>query len=68
MTISFQLDQPSEIALQQEAAGLGVTPEQLAADIVKRHLLVRADDAPFQQAMNASLRENEELLRRFAKR
>ena len=68
MTISFQLDATSQVALQEEAAAVGVTPEQLAADIVKRHLLARSpSDDPFRAALRASIRENDELLRRLAK-
>lgn len=66
MTISVQLDPPGLLALQKEAEVLGVTPEQLAAEIVKRHL-ARASDEAFRAALADSMRDNEELLSRLAK-
>jgi hypothetical protein len=68
MTIALQLDPSGFEALQAEAAELGVTPEQLAHDIVRRHLRARqgATDPAFRAALADSMRENEELLRRLA--
>lgn len=73
MTIALQLDPTGLTVLQKEAAELGITPEQLAADIVQRHIRARtggdttANDAAFRAALADSMRENEELLRRLAK-
>ena len=72
MTISLQLNPPGLNALQKEAEELGITPEQLASDIVERHLRARlvsgsANDAAFRAALATSMKENEELLGRLAK-
>jgi hypothetical protein len=74
MSIALKLDQSGLTALQEEAAELGVTVEQLANDILKRHVRARVEgaksrafDPAFQAALAASLKENEELLRRLAK-
>ena len=74
MTIALQLDETGVSALQTQAAELGVTPEQLATEIVRRHVLARAtpkaigpDDPLFKAALAASMKDNEELLRRLAK-
>jgi hypothetical protein len=73
MTIALQLDPTGFDVLRKEAEELGVTPEQLAHDIVQRHLRTRttpgagADDPAFRAALAASMKENEELLRRLAK-
>ena len=70
MTIALQLDPNGYSALTAEAAELGLTPEQLANEIVQRHLRARTsspDDPAFRAALTASMKENEELLRRLAK-
>jgi hypothetical protein len=74
MTIALQLDPSGYSALKTEAAELGITPEQLANEIVQRHLRERsqaasdsANDPAFMAALSASMKENEELLRRLAK-
>ena len=72
MTISLQLDPHGLTALQKEAEELGITPEQLANNIVERHIRSRfvsgsAGDDAFQAALATSMKENEELLRRLAK-
>ena len=74
MTIALQLDPPGLTALQAEAAELGITPEQLANDIVQRHLRSRVEatesgpgDPAFTAALTASMKDNEALLRRLAK-
>jgi hypothetical protein len=70
MTIALQLDATGYSALQAEASERGMTPEQLANEIVQRHLRARAgsvEDPAFKTALAASMKENEELLRRLAK-
>jgi hypothetical protein len=73
MTITIQLDGPGLAALQQEAANLGVSVEQLADTIIQRHVRGRAglgpvvDEATFRKAMADTFRENEELYRRLAR-
>ena len=69
MTIALQLDASGYSALQAEAHERGMTPEQLANEIVQRHLRTRAsaEDPAFRAALAASMKENEELLRRLAK-
>lgn len=72
MTIRVQLGGSGLAVLQQEAATLGVTVEQLATDILERHAGKAATaraipDDKFRAALADSLRENEELLRRLAK-
>jgi len=74
MTIAIQLEAQGLDMLQAEATELGVTPEQLANDIVQRHLRTRTDvankvanDSTFRAALSASITENSELLRRLAK-
>jgi hypothetical protein len=73
MTIAIPLEAPRFAVLQQEATDLGVTVEQLAADIIDRHIRIKtapgsavSDDA-FKTAMEATLRENDELYRRLAR-
>jgi hypothetical protein len=74
MTIALQLDPNGYSALEAEARALGLTPEQLANEIVNRHLRARLtstatgnSDPVFKSAFAASMNENEELLRRLAK-
>jgi hypothetical protein len=73
MTVMLNLEQPGLDALQQEAADLGVSVEQLANEIIRRHVRSRtatvqhADATAFRNAMTESMTENEELLRRLAK-
>jgi type II secretory pathway component PulM len=70
MTILLQLDPPAAEALRNEADGLGVSVEELAADIVRRHTTAKSaaiPDAKFRAVLADSLRDNEELLRRLAK-
>lgn len=72
MTIRVQLGGSGLAVLQQEAAALGVTVEQLATDILERHAgkataARTIPDDKFRAVLADSLRENEELLRRLAK-
>ena len=73
MTITLQIEVTGLVALQQEASDLGVSVEQLATNIVQRHIRARtgpgsvAPDAAFQNAMADTFRRNEELYRRLAK-
>jgi hypothetical protein len=68
MTIQLQLEPDGLESLREEAAGLGVSVEELAADILRRHVRARsAPDPAFRAALAASVRENEELLRRLAR-
>lgn len=73
MTIAIQLDASRLVALELEAAVLGVTLEQLATDIIDRHIRTKSapgptvEDTKFKAAMEATFRENDELYRRLAK-
>jgi hypothetical protein len=73
MTITIDLDGPGFSALAEEASGLGVSVEQLADTIIRRHLRARtakgtiADDEVFRKAMADTFRENEEVYRRLAR-
>lgn len=68
MTIQLQLEPDGVETLRQEAAGLGLSVEELATDIIRRHVRARpAPDAAFRAALADSVRENEELLRRLAR-
>ena len=69
MTITIQLDGPKLNILENEAANLGVAPEQWAEAIIHRQLERRpiANDDAFRKAMDDTFRENEELYRRLAK-
>lgn len=73
MTVMLNLEKPGLDVLEQEAANLGLTVEQLANDIIRRHVEAKsssvqfADPTAFRRAMADSVRENEELLRRLAK-
>ncbi len=73
MTIMINLDEPGFSALAEEASRLGVSVEQLADSIVRRHIRTRAGqggvatDESFRMAMADTFRENEEVYRRLAK-
>jgi hypothetical protein len=73
MTVMLRLEPSGLEQLREEAADLGVSVEQLATDIVSRHLRTRAIAIPtteqdaFRRALSESVQENEELLRRLAK-
>jgi hypothetical protein len=72
MTVMLQLESRGIDLLQQEAAELGVSVEQLANAIIRRHVLARADSGAagdptaFRRALEESMNQNEELLRRLA--
>lgn len=73
MTVMLQLEPQGAELLRKEAAELGLSVEQLASDIIRRHLTARttraasADDESFRRVVAASMDENDELLRRLAK-
>jgi hypothetical protein len=73
MTLTIQLEGPKLAALQDEAASLGVSVEQLADAILQRHVSTRnrgetvADGDAFRKAMLGTLSENAELYRRLAR-
>jgi hypothetical protein len=70
MTLSITINETGFTALQERAAALGLTPEQLATEIVSRELFA-TDPKPkgqsFDTAVAESMKANEELLRRLAK-
>jgi hypothetical protein len=63
--MTIDLDETALRALEAKAAASGVTPERLAADLIRASLRVSADTA-FQKALADSANENDELLRRLA--
>jgi hypothetical protein len=73
VTITLQIESPGLAELQKEADGLGLSVEQLASAIIRRHVLAKADagaagdPTAFRQAMEESMNENDELLRRLAR-
>jgi len=73
MTITIELDDAIRTDFQQEAESLGLSLDQLADAIIRRHIQSKsvdhssALDPAFQKAMADSFRENDELYRRLAK-
>lgn len=70
MTITIQLEESSVSVLQDEAASLGLSVEQLADAILRAHIRnpsnTFASEAAFQKAMADTLSKNAELYRRLA--
>jgi hypothetical protein len=73
MTLAIDLDDRAFSALLEKAAESGVTPEQLASDLLGRSLRgepvaeSQVTAQSFKIALAESVRANEELLRRLAK-
>ena len=73
MTITIRLDDAFRNDFQLEAESLGISVDQLADDIIRRHAQSKsgdpgsATDPAFRSAMEASFRESDELYRRLAK-
>jgi hypothetical protein len=70
MTLAITIDEPGFTALQERAKALGLTPEQLATEIVARELVASSGTKKgqsFDTAVAESMQKNEELLRRLAK-
>ena len=73
MTISIELDQDYTATLSVEAERLGVSTEQLAVDILQRHLRnsnssahQQLPQAEFEEHLRQSTSEHAETLRRLA--
>ncbi len=64
MKVAIELSQPQADRLHEEAARLGVAPEELARAAVADLLSAQRED--FRTAASYVLRKNEELYRRLA--
>ncbi len=64
MKVAIELTEPQADRLREEAAKLGVAPEELARAAVTDLLTGQGDD--FRAAADYVLRKNEELYRRLA--
>jgi hypothetical protein len=64
MKVAIELSQPQADRLREEAARLGVAPEELARAAVADLLSAQHED--FRTAASYVLRKNEELYRRLA--
>lgn len=64
MKVSIELNEAEGTRLRDEAARLGVDPEDLARAALAD--LLRSDEETFREAAERVLRKNEELYRRLA--